>query len=166
MEKAALHKVSYGLYVVGVRCGEGFGGCVVDAFMQATDAPPTALLCSMQRGHTRALIHEHRAFTVSILPVGVDPMVIANFGLQSSRTVDKWANVDYALHDGLPALACACAGMRLRVSDARELSTHTLFYCDIEDAWQGEGEPMLYADYQRSMKPAVMAALQALKARQ
>ena len=166
MEKTALYKISYGLYVTGVRCGEGFGGCVVDAFMQATDTPATALLCSMHRGNTNALIKQHRELTLSILPADVDPMIIANFGFQSSRTADKWVNVAYTLHDGLPALDGACAGLRLKVTDLRELATHTLFFCDIEDAWQGEGNPLLYAEYQRAMKPATMAAFQALKARQ
>lgn len=163
MEKTALYRISYGLYVTGVRNGDGFGGCMVDAFIQTTDAPPTAILCSIQRTLTNALIKEHRAFTLSVLPQDVDPMVIANFGFQSARAADKWANVEHTLHDGLPALSCACAGMRLKVTDLRELSTHTMFFCDIEDAWLGTGEPLLYGEYQRSMKPATMAAFQALK---
>ncbi len=166
MDKTALHRVSYGLYVTGVQQGDGFGGCVVDAFMQTTDTPATALLCSMQRTFSNALIKEHGRFTVSVLPANVDPLVIANFGFQSARTADKWANVAHTMHDGLPALDCACAGMLLRVTDLRELATHTLFFCDIEDAWVGAGEPLLYAEYQRSMKPATLAAFQALQQRQ
>ncbi len=166
MEKTALFKISYGLYVVGVKHGGGFGGCVVDAFMQTTDAPPTAVLCNGQRTFTNELIKQSREFTLSVLPSEVDPLVIANFGFQSARAADKWANVEYALHGGIPALSCACAGMRLRVTDLREMSTHTMFFCDIEDAWLGaEGEPLLYGEYQRSMKPATMAAFQALKAK-
>ena len=163
MDKTALFKISNGLYVTGVQHGEGFGGCVVDAFMQTTDAPVTAVLCSIQRTLSNALIKERGAFTLSVLPADVDPMMIANFGYQSARTADKWANVAHTMHGGLPALACACAGLLLRVTDLRELSTHTLFFCDIEDAWTGEGGPLLYAEYQHSLKPATMAAFQALK---
>jgi flavin reductase (DIM6/NTAB) family NADH-FMN oxidoreductase RutF len=166
MEKSALFKVSYGLYVTGVRSGEGFGGCIVDAFMQTTAAPPTAALCSIQRTLSNALIKKHREFILSVLPAGVDPAVIANFGFQSARTAQKWAHVAHELRDGLPALSCACAGLRLRVTDLRELSTHTLFLCDIADAWEGEGEPLLYNEYQRSMKPAALAAYEALKDKQ
>ena len=166
MEKSALFKISYGLYVTGVRNGEGFGGCVVDAFMQTTSAPSTAVLCSIQRTLSNALIKEHREFTLSVLPAGVDPAVIANFGFQSARTADKWTPMAHAMRDGLPALSCACAGLRLKVTDLRELSTHTLFLCDIGDAWLGEGEPLLYNEYQRSMKPATLAAYQALQDKQ
>ena len=163
MEKTALHKLSYGLYVTGVQNGQGFGGCVVDAFMHTTESPATAVLCSMQRSLSNALIKERRAFTLSVLPNDVDPMVIANFGFQSARAADKWAHAEHTMRGGLPALACACAGLLLRVTDLRELSTHTLFFCDIEDAWTGEGDPLLYAEYQRSLKQATMAAFQALK---
>ena len=166
MDKNALRKLSYGLYVTGVQSGKGFGGCVVDAFMHPTEAPATAVLCSMQRSLSNGLIKERRAFTLSVLPAGVDPLVIATFGFQSARTADKWAHVAHTVREGLPALACACAGMLLRVTDLRELSTHTLFFCDIEDAWTGEGDPLLYAEYQRSLKPAAMAAFQALKQKQ
>jgi len=166
MDKAALTKLSYGLYVTGVKNREGFGGCVVDAFMQTTEAPATAVLCSMQRSLSNALIKEHSAFTLSVLPTVVDPMVIANFGFQSARAADKWAHVAHTMRGGLPVLACACAGLLLQVTDARELSTHTLFFCDIEDAWMREGDPLLYADYQRALKPATMAAFQALRQKQ
>ena len=166
MEKAALRKLSYGLYVTGVQRGQGFGGCVVDAFMHTTESPATAVLCSMRRSLSNALIKEHGVFTLSVLPVGVDPVVIANFGLQSVCTADKWAHVEHTMRGGLPVLSCACAGLLLRTTDLRELSTHTLFFCDIEDAWTGEGDPLLYAEYQRSMKPATMAAFQALKQKQ
>jgi len=165
MDKTALHRISYGLYVTGVKNGDGYGGCVVDAFMQTTAEPATAILCSMQRTFSNALIGENRAFTVSVLPAGVDPLVIANFGFQSSRTADKWANVVHTMHGGLPALDCACAGMLLKVTDTRELSTHTMFFCDVEDAWAGEGDPLLYAEYQRSLKPATMAAFKELQER-
>lgn len=163
MEKTALSKISYGLYVVGVRNGEGFGGCIVDAFIQATLMPPTAILCSMRHTLTNALIKEHGILTLSILPADVDPMIISNFGLQSARDADKWSRVETNWRDELPSLRCACAGMLLKVVDARDLTTHTMFFCDILDAWEGDGSPLLYADYQRDMKPAAMVALQALK---
>ena len=163
MDKTALFKVTCGLYVVGVRNGDAFGGCIVDAFMQATDAPPTAIMCSMRRTLTNELIKANRAFTLSVLPAGVDPFIVANFGFQSARAADKWTRVETDWQDGLPALRCACAGLLLRMNEARELQTHTAFFCDILNAWQGEGSPLLYADYQRDMKPATMAAFQSLK---
>ena len=166
MDKTALFKISYGLYVTGVQNGEGYGGCIVDAFIQTTDTPATAALCSTQNTLSNALIKEHGLFSLSVLPEVVDPLVIALFGYQSARSADKWANVAHTMHGGLPVLDCACAGMLLRVTGLRELATHTLFFCDIEDAWTGQGEPLLYAEYQRSLKPAVMAAFQAFKQKQ
>ena len=49
MDQTALFKLSYGLYVVGVKNGDSFGGCIVDAMMQVTsDMPPLLMLGSMR----------------------------------------------------------------------------------------------------------------------
>ena len=163
MDRTALFKITYGLYVTGVKNAGGFGGCVVDAFMQtaegAEDSPPAAALSSMRATFSNALIKESGVFTLSVLPADVDPAVIANFGFKSARKADKWAIADHETRDGLPVLKCACAALRLRVTETKELATHSLFLCEIEDAWAGAGDPLLYAEYQRSMKPAALAAM-------
>lgn len=166
MDKTALFKVSYGLYVAGVRNGQSFGGSVVDAFMQTSDTPCTAALSSMKTSLTCELIGKTGELMLSVLPQNVDPLIIANFGFQSARKVDKWANVAHEVVEGLPRLACACASYRLKVVGSRELPTHMLYFLDVENAWQGEGAPLLYADYQAKMKPAAMSAFQTLLAKQ
>jgi flavin reductase (DIM6/NTAB) family NADH-FMN oxidoreductase RutF len=62
--------------------------------------------------------------------------------------------------DGLPLLDGAAARLRLRVIDRKELSTHTLFICDVVDAENGAASaaPLVFADYQASMKSASAAA--------
>ena len=45
----------------------------------------------------------------------------------------------------------------------RELSSHILFVCRVEDAGLGEGEPMVYADYLSQGKTGAMKAFQEYK---
>jgi len=163
METKALHKISYGLYIVGTEIDGKYAGCVVDAFIQSTSTPPTVILCSIKANQTNEAIRQRGEFTVSILGEDVDPFVIANFGFQSGRNVDKWANVPHKIVDGLPVLEKAVAFLRCRVTEAKELSTHTAFFCDVTDAWLGEGEPLIYGDYQKSMKTKAMEAFKAFK---
>lgn len=166
MDNTALFQLSYGLYVVGVQTEHRLGGCIVDALMQATsDSPPLLILSSMKNNLTNTSIKRYGAFTVSVLPEQVDPFVIANFGFQTARKVEKWANVPHRLVDGLPVLRDAAAYLRCKLVDYRELSTHTAFTCEVTDAWRGEGEPLIYGDYQKSMKQAAMAAFQAFQAK-
>jgi len=163
MDKTALYKISYGLYVIGVTSENGFGGCIADAFMQAASDPPTVLLCCMNGNYTNECIKKSGCFTVSVLSDEADPFVIANFGFQSGRDVEKWNNVPHSLMEGLPVLDKACAHYLCRVVKTEELSTHTLFFCEVEDAEKSRGTPLLYATYQSDMKEAVSDAFKEYK---
>jgi len=164
MDQKALWNISYGLYVVGTKFDGKFAGCIVDAFIQSTSSPvPTVILCSIQQNHTNAAIKQTGEFTVSILGTDVDPFVIGNFGFQSCRNEDKWANVPHQVKDGLPVLDKAVAYLRCKVTDAKELSTHTAFFCEVTDAWLGEGDPLIYGNYQKEMKTRTMEAFKAFK---
>lgn len=164
MDNSALYKISYGLYVVGTKIDGKDAGCIVDAFIQSTSSPvPTTILCSIQANQTNAAIKQTGEFTVSVLGTEVDPFVIGNFGMQSGRDADKWSNVPYKRVDGLPVLEKAAAYLRCKVTDIKELSTHTAFFCELVDAWQGEGAPLIYGDYQKNMKSQTVAAFKAFK---
>ena len=163
MDDKALFAISCGLFVVGVRCEEGLAGCVVDAFIQATACPATVILCSQRQARTNACIKADGMFSVSVLRSDVNPFVIANFGFQSSRQARKWEAVPHRVEQGLPVLRDAAAWYVCRVLSAQELSTHTLFHCEVADAVQGEGEPLLYGDYRTRLKDATVKAFQEYK---
>lgn len=167
MDSAALWKLSYGLYVVGVKKQEGqFGGSVVDAVAQtAAGDRPVLVLSSMTNNLTNTLIKKEEQFMLSVLPANVDPFIVANFGFQSARDVDKWANVPYSLKNGLPVLDCTVAFIHCKVVESKELGTHTLFICEIIDAQNGENiaKPLVYADYQENMKDSAMEAFKQFK---
>lgn len=165
MDISALFKLSYGLYIAGTATDEGLGGCIVDAVAQVSMAePPNIILGSMVRNETNARIKTSGRFSLSILPEGIDPFVVANFGFQSSRDVDKWVNVPHEVKEGLPVLSGAVAHIALKVNEAKELGTHTLFICEVTDAWQDAGgRPLIYADYLEKMKDDAFKAFQKFK---
>jgi len=163
MDDKALFAIPCGLFVVGTRCEEGFAGCIVDAFLQATAFPATVILCSQHPTRTNACIKATGEFSVSVLRQDADPFVVANFGFQSSRHVRKWDRVTHRLERGLPVLQSAAAWYVCRVLFTHELSTHTLFHCEVLEAEMGEGVPLLYGYYRDHMKDATVAAFQAFK---
>ena len=167
MHNTALHRFSYGLYIVGVKTPDGFGGCVVDAVAQVTsDKPPSLILASMKGNYTNERIRATGEFTLSVLAAEADPFIVANFGFQSARTADKWSNVPHDCKDGLPVLKGAVAWVRCRVTEAKELSTHTLFICQVTDSWDeaAEAKPLIYANYRKTMKSAALEAFKIFKA--
>ncbi len=163
MDDKALFAIPCGLFVVGARNGEGFAGCIVDAFIQATAFPVTVILCSQHQTLTNASIKAAGEFSVSVLREDVDPFVVANFGFQSSRHIHKWEHVPYRLQKGLPVLREAAAWYACKVRFTHELSTHTMFHCEVHEAEQGEGVPLSYGHYRAHMKNATVAAFQAFK---
>ena len=98
-----------------------------------------------------------------ILGNGCRPPLSSAILLQSCRNEDKWANVPHQVKGGLPVLDKAVAYLRCKVTDAKELSTHTAFFCEVTDAWLGEGDPLIYGNYQKEMKTRTMEAFKAFK---
>ena len=155
MDKTALFKLSYGLYVIGVKNDTSeFGGCVVDALAQISSGEPERVAVScMKNNNTPAKIRQNGEFTISVLGSNVEPFIISCFGFQSSKDVDKWSLVAHTVKDGLPVLDNAIAYMRCKVESINEYDTHTLFIATVEDAWNGvKEEPLLYADYHKTHK--------------
>ncbi|MDR3337545.1 MAG: flavin reductase [Treponema sp.] len=165
MDATALFKLSYGLYVVGVKTEKGLGGCVVDALAQVSmGEPPNVILSCMKKNYTNECIKKAREFTLSVLSVEVDPFVIANFGFQSARDAAKWENVPHTIKDGLPLLDGAAAYLRLKVIDEKEFSTHTMFICEVTDAENGaNAASLIFGDYQAAMKAAAGEAFKQFK---
>ena len=163
MDSKAFFKLTYGLYVVGVKNGDSFGGCVVDAVMQTTVDPPTLVVSSNKCTRTNECIAETKEFTLSVLSEQTDPFIIANFGFQSCRAAEKWEKVPHHFLNGLPVLNGAAAYLHCRVTGVKELSTHTLFFCDVVEAVDGEGRALSYTTYQECWKPKVMEAFQSGK---
>lgn len=157
MDKTALYSISYGLYVVSVKNGNGYGGCVVDAFIQSTSEPATVILCSMKKNHTNLCIKENGEFVISVLPKDVSFDIISNFGMQSARDVDKWAKVEHGYKFNMPVINNACSYISCKVINQIELSTHTAFICEVADAEKGTGEPIIYADYLKEKRRRIDA---------
>ncbi|MDR1565015.1 MAG: flavin reductase family protein [Oscillospiraceae bacterium] len=162
-----LNKLTYGLYVTGVKNGEDYGGSIVDALIQAADSPALLVLSSMKSSNTNALIKQTGEFAVSVLPQDVDPFIIANFGFQSSRTVSKWANVPHTIKEGLPYLNCAAAQIRCKLVELKELGTHTLFFAEvIEASANDDSKSLSYEDYNTRLKTEAAKAFSEYRAKQ
>lgn len=164
-------KMTYGLYVISVKDAEHGGrpaGFVIDAVCQLSMGEEPVIVCSvMNKNYSKDCIAKEGIFNISILPEDVDPFVLANFGFQSSKDVAKWENVDFELKAGLPVIPEAISWGQLKVTDSREMDTHTSFFCvPVEVGYLCEDkEPIKYADYFTKLKGPAFAAFQAYKDR-
>lgn len=158
MDLEALYKLTHGLYVLGARDGDRFAGSIVDAVMQVANKPVAIALSCSNGSYTKSCIDKSGEFSLSVLCRNVEPFVVANFGFQTSRLVDKWKNVAHSIKDGLPYLNDNLASFRCKVLHTYTLDSNTLYVAEVIEAATScrNEEPLTYLDYRSYFKNDVM----------
>lgn len=157
MDTTALFKLGYGLYVIGTELDGAAAGCTANTVMQITSEPAQIAVGLNKNNYTNEMIQKSGKLTVSILDKTADMNLIGNFGFQSSRTADKFANSGQALVKDafqVPYLAeHTSAVLSAKVVNTLDCGTHTLFLCELTDAQVlSKEEPMTYAYYHSDVK--------------
>lgn len=161
MDENALYKLTHGLYVLGATDGRRFVGSIVDAVMQVANSPFVLALSCHNGSYTKQCIESSNEFSLSVLGKDVDPFVISNFGFQSSKTANKWENVDFYVGGGLPYLQGNLAEIRCKVTQKIVFDSNTLFLAEVVDCHNnGDSIPLTYYDYRSYFKNDVLQALQ------
>ena len=150
MNTKALHKISYGLYVIGSRKGDRLNGQIANTVVQVTSQPPAISVCINRENLTHEFIRDSGAFSVSILDQDTPLNYIGRFGFKSGRDMDKSEGGNYRIgQTGSPIfLDHALAYMEVKITNEVNAGTHTDFIGELVDAdILREGEPMTYAYY-------------------
>ena len=156
MDKKAMYKLSYGLFVLTAREDEKDNGCIINTAIQAASEPNQLSICVNKANYTHDMIGRTGKFTVSVLSQNAQFELFKHFGFQSGRDVNKFENMKVPTDtNGIPYLGWqACAVISCKVVDSQDLGSHTLFIAEVEDAKVlSENAPLTYADYQSKVKP-------------
>ena len=151
MNRAALHQLSYGLYIVTSGQDGKFNGQIANSIMQATSKPATVAICINKENYTHELIKQSGKFVISILSESAPMTFIGTFGFKSGRNVDKLQGVKTKIGaTKVPiVLDYAISYIEAELIGELDCGTHTLFVGNIVDAdLTGSGEAMTYAYYQ------------------
>lgn len=156
MDAKALFKLSYGLFLLGSKTGEKQNACITNTCMQITSNPVKVAIAVINANYTCEMIKESGVFALTILDESCPYEMIENFGYQSGRNADKFA--DYTPNqdeNGCPYLEqYACAVLSCKVESAQTIGTHTVFIAEVVDAKiVSDKEPLTYAYYQKNIKP-------------
>ena len=155
---AALFKIGYGLYVVTTNDGNKDNGCIVNTVSQLTDTPMRVAVNINKANYTYNVVHKTGILNVNCLSQEAPFAVFQNFGFQSGRTADKFADCkDTAprTDNGLIFLPRYInAVMSLKVVNEIDLGTHGMFICEVTEARVlSNVETMTYTYYQNNVKP-------------
>ena len=156
----ALFKIGYGLYVVTSNDGNKDNGLIVNTVTQLTDNPNRIAVNINKANYSHHVIKKTGVMNVNCLSVEAPFEVFQNFGFQSGRTVDKFANWPaYRSDNGLMFLPKYInAFMSLKVEQYVDLDTHGMFICTVTEARvMSDKETMTYTYYHNNVKPKPQA---------
>jgi flavin reductase (DIM6/NTAB) family NADH-FMN oxidoreductase RutF/rubredoxin len=151
----ALHKISYGLYVVSSKKGDRFNGQIVNTVIQVCAEPPIIAVAINKENLTHEFISDSKVYTVSVLSKETSMKFIGLFGWKSGRDLDKYKDAKHKIGlTGAPIiLDHAVAYLEAEVIKKIDVGTHTLFFGKIVAAEVlNDAEPMTYAFYHNVKK--------------
>lgn len=152
MNRKALHKISYGLYIVTSGQEGKFNGQIANSMFQVTSDPATVAVSINKENYTHEFIKQSRKFVISILSESAPMTLIGLFGFKSGRDVNKLQNVKTKTGvTSVPiVLEHAIAYLEVELENEMDCGSHTIFFGKIVDCdILGDAEPMTYAYYQK-----------------
>ena len=94
LDKKALYQISSGLYLVSSKNEGHQAGCIINTLMQVTSKPVQVSITLNKENDTTDTILKSNVFHVTALASNVDMNVIATFGFQSSKEIDKFQSFE------------------------------------------------------------------------
>ena len=157
MDKKAMYKLTYGLFVLTAKEGEKDNGCIVNTVSQVTTSPNRVTLAVNKTNYTHDMILRTGLFNANVLSVETPFEVFRHYGFQSGAEVNKFESAgDFRrTESGLIYLPrYANAYISGKVITATDLGTHTLFLADVVDAKVlSDAGSLTYEYYQSNIKP-------------
>lgn len=157
MDKKAMYKLSYGLFVLTAKDEEKDNGCIINTAIQASSMPNQLSICVNKANLTHDMIVKTGKFTVSVISQDAGFDLFKHFGFQSGKDVDKFTNFEkckrgensiYYITEGTNAY------ISVNVSKTEDLGSHTMFIGEITDMEVLSETPSVTYDYYlKNIKP-------------
>lgn len=157
MDKKAMYRLSYGLFILTAKEGGRDNGCVVNTVTQVTSEPNRITVAINKNNLTHDMVLRSGEFNVSVLSQNAPFDIYKHWGFQSGRDVDKIKEITVSRStNGLVYVPDAAnAFLSAKVIEKKDLGTHTLFLADVTDgAVLSDEESVTYSYYQKHVKPA------------
>ena len=162
MDKKAMYKLSYGLFILTAREGEKDNGCVINTAIQAASTPNQISVCVNKANFTHDMIMRTGAFTVSVISQKASFDLFKHFGFQSGKNVNKFADFNDCKRgeNGIFYITQGTnAFISIKVEKTEDLGSHTMFVGEITDMEVlSDDTSATYEYYMNNIKPKPEAA--------
>ena len=163
VEKQALYKLTYGLFMLTSTDGSKQNGCIVNTVSLITENPKRITVYVNKANYTEELIRKTGVLNVSVLTESTPFSIFEQFGFCSGRDTDKFAGTNYPTSEnGLYYLPTHTnAVLSAKVVGSHDYGTHTLFVAEVTEAKTlSDEKSVTYEYYQSHIKPKPQASAQ------
>ena len=162
MDKMAMYRLSYGVFVLTARESDKDNGCIINTAIQAASAPNQLSICVNKGNYTHDMILRTGRFTVSVLSQSADFNIFRHFGFQSGREVNKFEAFEQC-ERGTNGIYYITGGsnayISVKVTKTEDLGSHTMFIGEVTDMKVlSEVPSATYEYYLNHIKPRPQAA--------
>ena len=161
MDKKAMYKLSYGLFVLTAKEDSKDNGCIINTAIQAASEPNQLSICVNKLNYTHDMIKRTGAFTVSVISQNASFDLFKQFGFQTGREVDKFADFSSCTRgvNGIYYITESTnAYISVKVTKSEDLGSHTMFIGEITDMEVlSEVPSVTYEYYLNNIKPKPQA---------
>ena len=136
MNKKAMYKLSYGLFVLTAKENGKDNGCIINTAVQAASEPNQLSICVNKANYTHDMIMKTGEFNVSTINQNADFELFKHFGFQSGKEANKFENLlDFKRSkNGISYITKGINSyISVKVNKTVDLGSHTMFIGEITD---------------------------------
>ena len=157
MDKKAMYKLTYGLFVLTANENGKDNGCIINTAIQAAGDPNQVSISVSKQNYTHDMIVRTGKFTVSSITEKADFSLFKRFGFQSGKDTDKFQGFDGWMR-GINGVTYITEGtnayISVEVEKSVDLGSHTLFIGKVTDMEVlSDDKSVTYEFYQSNIKP-------------
>ena len=157
MDKKAMYKLSYGLFILTTKSNDKDNGCIINTAIQAASEPNQISICVNKLNYTHDMIMNSRVFNVSVLSEEATFDIFKRFGFQTGRDTDKFSDYGKCVR-GSNGLLYVTEGtnsyISVKVTKTEDIGSHTMFIGEITDMEVlSDVSSATYAYYMSNIKP-------------
>ena len=157
MDKKAMYKLTYGLFVLTANENGKDNGCIINTAIQAAGDPNQVSISVSKQNYTHDMIVRTGKFTVSSITEKADFSLFKRFGFQSGKDTDKFQGFDGWMRgiNGVTYITESTnAYISVEVEKSVDLGSHTIFIGKVTDMEVlSDDKSVTYEFYQSNIKP-------------
>ncbi|WP_369770478.1 flavin reductase [Eubacterium sp. AB3007] len=152
---SAIHKLTYGLFVLTAKEGEKDNGCIINTAIQAANGPLISI-CVNKANLTHDMIKATGQFNISVLTQEAPFEIFQHYGMQAGREVEKIVGEPPRMANGIAYVeGCTNAVISVKVTQEVDLGSHTEFVGEVvEEKVLSDVPSCTYQYYFDNIKPA------------